>query len=100
MPGLMAAARSGRKATRSEGAVVKQNHRRGEEDAHVAPDGPPVDVFEVGLQQRGEVVLMIGRTAEAADLGETGQPRTQRMPLPIALVDFPEELRSGQRAGR
>src|SRR5688572_10725228 len=79
----------------SVGAVVDQDAEGRHRDPYVAPDAPTRQIFEVGLQPRGEIALGIGRAAEASHLGEAGDAGAQAMALPVPRVDLPKQLFTG-----
>ena len=72
--------------------IVLQHHRGAQHDLDASQQRPVGNIFEIGLQPVGDVLLALGRAAVAAHLRKPGKPRLQAMALPVSAVDFLEEL--------
>src|SRR5690349_21925229 len=80
------------------GIAVRQHADRANHDRKVAPDRPSVEIIEVGLKAIEQVRLEMRRAAQALYLRGTGDARLDCVPLPVALIDLPEELVSCKRS--
>ena len=79
---------------------VHHHPYRPKNDREVAADIPIRDIFKISLQTVGQIGLLFGRAAEAADLGQAGHPGLDGVPVPVSLVDCPEGGVLGGRAER
>ena len=69
-------------------------------DLEVPPDRPATEILEIGLKPIGEMVLVNGRAAKAADLSQSSHPGLHRVTMEITIVDLPENVILGGRAER
>jgi hypothetical protein len=72
--------------------VVAEDPCGPQHDLDIPQQRPFRDIFEIGLEPLGEVLLPLGRAAVAAHLRKAGQPRLEAVALPVLAVDLPEEL--------
>lgn len=79
---------------------MNQHPDRCQDDLQIAQQRPAVQIFKIGDQPVRKVGFAVGRAAQAPDLRQPRQARLERVALPIALIDLPEQLVAGLRAKR
>ena len=72
----------------SESVVVLQHENSRDDDLDIAPQGPARNIFEIRLEPVGQVLLLFGRAAVAADLGEAGEAGLEAVSLPVLRVHY------------
>src|SRR5690348_2198579 len=79
---------------------MNEDAYRSKDDRDVLPDAPIRQIFEVRLDPVGDVLARAGRPPEAANLREAGDSGLDGAPLPVAVVDIPEEIVFRRRTSR